>query len=155
MKLPYVLPLTLVCVTFTWGQTAPQRATEWQNGNRIVLSQMQGRSALTSTYSITPEHDLSIAEKGIDEGKKIVDGSLMLISGNWLAIKNLPVEKGYEIDELDGEVLTLKMLFALLDKAAPAGPGSVSAVKTIRVSGESEIPINTYTAGAACPDLGR
>jgi hypothetical protein len=136
-----MLSCILLCISFVWGQNAPQSETEWHKGNRIVLSEIQGSSSVTSTFLITPEHDLSILEHGTAHGKKMVDGSLMQI-GNWLLIKNLPLEKGYEMDELEGEVIELRMLLAILQRVAPAGPTSIRSISPVDKSGTAEIPLD-------------
>jgi hypothetical protein len=59
----------------------------------------------------------------VEKGKKQI-AELMVINGQsqWMLAKNVPLEKGYEIDALDGAVLGLKLALELLRAAAPGGP---------------------------------
>ncbi len=51
-----------------------------------------------------------------EKGKTEV-GELMGINGQsqWMLAKNVPMEKGYEIDALDGVVLNLKLALELME----------------------------------------
>ncbi len=46
----------------------------------------------------------------VEKGKK-QDAEMMVINGQsqWMLAKNVPLEEGYEIDALDGVVLSLKL----------------------------------------------
>jgi hypothetical protein len=58
---------------------------------------------------------------------------MMVINGQsqWMLAKNVPLEKGYEIDALDGVVLNLKLVLELLRAAAPGGPTGIKQKTTL------------------------
>jgi hypothetical protein len=75
---------------------------------------------------------------------------LMVINGQsqWMLAKNVPMEKGYEIDALDGVVLNLKLALELLRAAAPGGPTGIKQKTTFDVKDDKQ-PIVVNTASAS------
>jgi hypothetical protein len=85
---------------------------------------------------------------GLNKGKKEV-AQMMVINGKsqWMLAKNVPLEKGYEIDPLDGAVLNLKLVLELLRAAAPGGPTAVKEKTTFDVKEDTRsIAVNTASA---------
>ncbi len=73
----------------------------------------------------------------------------MVINGRsqWMLTKNVPLEKGYEIDPLDGAVLNLKLVLEFLRAAAPGGPTAVQGKTTVNIKEEiRSIAVNTASA---------
>jgi hypothetical protein len=68
----------------------------------------------------------------------------MLINGQrqWMLVKNVPIERGYEIDALDMPVLNLKLVLELLRAAAPGGPGQLKEKTTFDVKEEGADPVD-------------
>lgn len=56
-------------------------------------------------------------------------GRILVIAGRAMLMKDVAHEAGYEIDALDGPVLTHQLVMTSLDQAFPKGPGSVASGK--------------------------
>ena len=101
--------------------------------------------------SVTRGGDARIESSGFSEGKSFA-GSLMLISGNRMLTKDVPIEPGAEIDALDGPVLQARLALELLSRAAPGGPATLASAQAINVSdAKDSIKINTASAGGEFP----
>lgn len=128
---------------------AAKTDSEWYSPTRASIhAQDQGVSG-TILYEIAANQDLKITMVTEEKGKKDI-GELMVINGQsqWMLSKNVPMEKGYEIDALDGAVLNLKLVLELLRAAAPGGPTTVIEKTTFNVK-ESTRPIEVNTASAS------
>lgn len=91
----------------------------------------------------------------LEGGKKQV-GEMMVINGQhqWMLARNMPLEKGYEIDPLDGLVLNLKLALELLRAAAPDGPTGIREKATFDIREDRRaIAVSTASAsgGIAAP----
>ncbi len=123
--------------------------SEWYSPTRASIhAQDQGVSG-TILYEISSNQDLKITMVTEEKGKKQI-GELMVINGQsqWMLAKNVPMEKGYEIDALDGVVLNLKLVLELLRAAAPGGPTGIMQKTTFDVKEDSR-PIAVNTASAS------
>lgn len=80
-------------------------------------------------------------------GEKTEHGTLMLVSGRALLIKDLAVEDRYAIDAIDAPLLIYKLAITLLDQAIPEGPDQVQSSRKIDVS-EATRRIHVATASA-------
>jgi hypothetical protein len=92
--------------------------------------------------------DLKITMDTVEKGKKQI-AEMMVINGQsqWMLVKNIPLEKGYEIDALDGVVLNLKLALELLRAAAPGGPTGIKQKTTFDVKEDRRsIAVNTASA---------
>ena len=67
-------------------------------------------------------------------GKEVNQGSIGMIEGRTMIARGLKLERGYEIDALDGPVLSTRLLLALLNRAAPGGPDSLKESQDIDLS---------------------
>ncbi len=153
MRLALICLLGLLSARTSHAQytvTYEPSESAWHKGNRIVLTESSSAGASTSTFSIGTNRDMSVVTQTLVNGKQ-VDMHLMFIGGCWLALKDFPASKGQEIDVLDGEVITLRTLFTLLQKAAPGGPRSITQITTLKVSNKADIPIYTYDAQGGIP----
>lgn len=123
-------------------------ANQWYSLTHASLlwEDVDGRSE--TSYQVSRNGDTKITLTTEDKGLGQV-GEIMLINGQrpWMLTKNLPLEEGYEIDTLDGPVLNLKLVLALLRTAAPAGPGGITKATTVEVR-EDRRPITVSTASA-------
>jgi hypothetical protein len=73
----------------------------------------------------------------------------MFVNGqsHWMLTKNVPLEKGYEIDALDGPVLTLKLVTELLRVAVPDGPNAITKSTAVNLHERiKSIEVNTASA---------
>jgi hypothetical protein len=75
-------------------------------------------------------------------------GTIVVVGGRAMLMKNVQHESGYEIDALDGPVLMHQLVMTLLDQAFPHGPASVSASVPIKIVHKARaIRIATSSAG--------
>src|SRR5262249_3956844 len=135
-----------------------------------VPAQQDGREAwfhpseVTVTMSVTPGggfsrvtmfvmkgNDARIEVSGNADGKSYT-GSLMIVSGNRMLARNVPMEHGMEIDALDGPVLQVRLVLELLGRAFPGGPATLTAARVVDVKEMTEpVKVNTASAGGEYP----
>lgn len=105
-------------------QAKQQANSEWYNANQVSLTVQAEGITSTATYEITSDQDLKITTNTKGKNGQQGTSEIMFVNGqsHWMQAKNVPLERGYEIDALDGPVLTLKLVTELLRAAAPAAP---------------------------------
>jgi hypothetical protein len=113
-----------------------------------IRVQNQGATG-TILCEISGSQDLKITMDFVENGKKQL-AEMMLINGQsqWMLAKNVPLEKGYEIDALDEVILDLKLAIELLRAAAPAGQAGIKQKKTFDVK-EDRRSLNVNTTSAS------
>ena len=122
--------------------------SEWYSPTRASIRAQNQGAAGTILYEISGNQDLKITMDTVEKGKKQI-AEMMVINGQsqWMLAKNVPLEKGYEIDALDGVVLNLKLALELLRAAAPGGPTGIKQKATFDVKEDSRsIAVNTASA---------
>ena len=99
---------------------------EWYSPTRASISMQDQGTTGTILYEISGNQDLKITMDTVEKGKKQT-AEMMVINGQsqWMLAKNVPLERGYEIDALDGAVLSLNLALELLRAAAPGGPTGI------------------------------
>lgn len=121
---------------------------EWYSPTRASIHAQDHGAAVTILYEISGNQDLKVTMDTVEKGKKQV-AEMMVVNGQsqWMLAKNVPLEKGYEIDALDGVVLNLKLALELLRAAAPGGPTGIKQKTTFDVKEDSRsIAVNTASA---------
>jgi len=79
-------------------------------------------------------------------------GTIIVIGGHAMLMKDVEYEAGYEIDALDGTVLIHQLVMTLLDQAFPKGPSSVGASVPIKLTQKKRaIRIATPSAEGGFP----
>lgn len=128
---------------------ASKSESAWYSPTAASIHAEGQNAEVTFLYEVSANQDLRITMNGVDKGKKQV-AQMMVINGKtqWMLAKDVPLEKGYEIDPLDGAVLNLKLVLELLRAAAPGGPTTVIEKTTFNVK-ESSRPIEVNTASAS------
>jgi hypothetical protein len=122
--------------------------SEWYSPTRASIRAQDQSAAVTILYEISGNQDLKITMDTVEKGKKQI-AEMMVINGQsqWMLAKNVPLEKGYEIDALDGVVLNLKVALEFLRAAAPAGPTGIKEKATFEVKEDRRsIAVNTASA---------
>jgi hypothetical protein len=122
--------------------------SEWYSPTRASIRAQNQGTVATILYEISANQDLKITMDTVEKGKKQI-AEMMVINGQsqWMLAKNVPLEKGYEIDPLDGVVLNLKLILELLRAAAPGGPTGIKQKTTFDVKEDSRsIAVNTASA---------
>lgn len=120
----------------------------WYSPTRVTLHAQNQDNAAVMVYEISSNQDLRITMDAKVEGKREI-GTIMLVNGQrqWMLAKNVPMEKGYEIDALDMPVLNLKLVLELLRAAAPSGPSQIKEKTTFDVKEETRsIAVSTASA---------
>ena len=128
--------------------TAVKADNEWYSPTRASIRAEGTGASGTIFYEISGNQDLKITMNTAEKGKKQI-AELMVINGQsqWMLAKNVPLEKGYEIDALDGAVLGLKLALELLRAAAPGGPSAIKQKSIFDVKEDSRsIAVNTASA---------
>jgi hypothetical protein len=114
----------------------------WQTGNRIALHASDGTSTGDWQFELGEHDDLRL----------ILDsGELVVVDGRLLLSKGLELPPGAEIDALDGPVLMLKLVLALLERAHPAGPQAVEHEAPIEIQASESLRIATQSAAGEWP----
>jgi len=80
-------------------------------------------------------------------GNEVNRGSIGMIEGRTMIAKGLKLSRGYEIDALDAPILSMRLLLALLNRAAPGGPETLKERRNIDLS-EPRIGIQFATPSA-------
>jgi hypothetical protein len=122
--------------------------SEWYSPTRASIRAQEQGAAVTILYEIGGNQDLKVTMDILEKGKKQI-AEMMVINGRsqWMLAKNLPLEKGYEIDALDGVVLNLKLALELLRAAAPGGPTGIKQKTAFDVKEDRRsIAVNTASA---------
>jgi hypothetical protein len=124
---------------------AASKGSPWYAPTQVSLAIQAEGGASVVNYEISSSHDLKITTDA--EGRT---SEIMLVNGRsqWMLAKNALLEKGYEIDALDGPVLTLNLVLELLRAAVPSGPGGISKSTTFNLD-EKTKPIVVNTASAS------
>ena len=120
----------------------------WYEATRVTLRESAEGATSVSVYELDGD-DLKITIDAKGKDRKTESGQVLLITGRaqWMLTKGVKTEKGYEIDEIDGPMLELKMAVEFLRLAAPAGPESVKSKVEVKIDEPTKpIEINTISA---------
>lgn len=132
-----VLNLFALAANADCGPKAPDicaAGSPWYSANSIQLAVGQPNVADRTKFSLTvPDpQNLVIDLDNVFQGKS-QKGTIKLVEGRAMLTHGLSLEKGYEIDALDGPILTYQILVSLLSQAIPAGPDRFSGTKAINL----------------------
>lgn len=122
---------------------------DWYSVTSATLRYRNQDGGMTTLYEFGENQDLKITVE-VEENGRRTTGHIMLINGRrqWMLAKDAPLEKGYEIDAMDGPVLDLKLALELLRAAVPGGPSTVKEKATFDLK-ENRRPITVNTASAS------
>ena len=124
------------------------RESPWSDFTRFrVQPQGQGISG-TTTLTTHGRGDFTIDI----EDPRSTGGTIIVIGGRAMVMKDVERESGYEIDALDGTVLIHQLVMTLLDQAFPKGPSTVGAAAPIKIAQKKRaIRIATPSASGGFP----
>jgi hypothetical protein len=146
-----ILLLSLVCVAApSFGaEQKPAPLSDWFQEDHVAVEIRVPHEAVYSKTEIlrAPAGELQIDVESTD-GKQTQKGTILLVSGPWMVTKGLQLERGYEIDVIDGAVLQAQLPIQLLSRAFQRGPASVAARQAVDVKEATEaIHISTLQLG--------
>jgi hypothetical protein len=119
------------------AQTKPLIApdSEWARGNRILLGVTQARIGFSARWRFERAANGDILlEKDESRAGQAIAGALLLVGNGALAVKDGHVERGRELDSIDGPLVMLQLVLRLLERAAPSGPRGLSRDSRIDVA---------------------
>lgn len=123
--------------------------TGWAVFTRIALKQSVSGSQESVEWVGSFDHkslDISI-DVATQAAKEPMVGTIGLVGGQVMLTKGLKLQPGYEIDALDGPVLSMRLLFVLLQRVFPTGPSSI--VGTTNVDHTDRVGIKYATPSAS------
>lgn len=128
---------------------SPNNQSEWYSLTHASLHVQDDDGETTTVYEMAENHDMRITINGLAKGKRETS-QIMLINGQrqWMVTKNVPLERGSEIDALDVPVLELKVALELLRRAVPDGPRHVDKKMNVNVH-EANRPVSVNTTSAS------
>lgn len=134
-------------------QSPPSDPEPWFKGNKIAVTTTDRAQRNSATWKLESNDDGDLMlECDERQGSAIEKGAIIVVSGRAMLTRGLKLAKGYEIDALDGRMLTIKLVLTLLSRAFPDGPGSVGVRSSINlVENQLPISINTVSAGGEIP----
>jgi hypothetical protein len=101
----------------------------WSDFTQFRVQSRGAGSSGTTTWTTHGRGDFSV---DIEDGGP-THGTIIVVGGRALLMKDVPHESGDEIDTLDGSVLVHQLVMTLLDQAFPKGPSSVGVSAPIKI----------------------
>jgi hypothetical protein len=131
------------------GEQAKEEGdSQWYYPTRVSLHFQEETNSSDVTYEISNNGDLRVTANANATGGQQGPSEIMLVKSQWILARNMPMARGYELDALDGFVLTLKMVFELLRAAAPAGPSEITKRMAFDISEKTKsIEVSSISAG--------
>lgn len=119
MMLPVAGALLLGSAFAAEPSTEVLRAWSEMNHVSVRITTAQGGDYQQFYFDITPQHDLRVRVEDSAKGQA-TKGSVMLIGEHALLVKDLPLERGEEIDAIDSPALILQLIDKLLAASGKA-----------------------------------
>lgn len=116
----------------------------WYETNRFQVTITSRNQKSSGAYEFRKNKSDLRLEVNNQADNESDSGTILVIDNVMLLIKGLKTEAGYEIDVLDGNILSVKLAYALLVRAFPKGPDSIGDTLDANLSDRKhEISINT------------
>jgi len=119
----------------------------WYTLGSAEIHSNYGDASIDFTLELMPGNDARVHYR-FREGKEANEGEVLLVGGRVLALKGGRIERGYEIDYLDGPVLTMQTVVSLLHVAIPVGPAAVHGRRALSTS-EAKRRLDVATTSAS------
>ena len=138
----------------TWADCGPKdqdicaAGSPWYAANLVKMTVSQPNATDITRFTLTfPDPlNLVIDLDNVFQGKT-QKGTIKLVEGRAMLTRGLSLKKGYEIDALDGPILTYQILVSLLSQAIPDGPDKLAGNKSINIKEKKKgIRIATMSA---------
>lgn len=154
----FLFVLVISTLSFSYASALQQepctdpcgKATAWQDFNSFELRVSAPEQGGYDFYR--GRFDKETGDIAVDveqaEGSSVKKGKILMIGGRIMATEGPIVERGYEIDTLDGAVLNLQLVVKALGRAFPNGPASINTAQKVDFSdAKTGIQIATASAG--------
>jgi hypothetical protein len=116
----------------------------WSDFTQFRLQLRGDERSGTTTMTMHGPEDFSVSV----EDAPARHGTIIVVAGRAMMMKDVQHERGYEIDALDGPVLMHQLVITLLDQAFPNGPTSVGVSTPVKIAQKRRaIRIATPSAG--------
>ncbi|MPZ47007.1 MAG: hypothetical protein GEV05_27310 [Betaproteobacteria bacterium] len=123
-------------------------SSEWAKGNRVLLGVTQERLGFSAQWRFQRSGNgdivLDLEETRAGQARA---GALMLVANGVLLARDVPLERGRELDSFNGPLLMLQLVLRLLERAVPAGPASIKREMPIDAA-EHDRAVKVSTIGA-------
>lgn len=155
MRLPTILcagAALTVTSTLVFGDCGKDpecdELTAWSEFSAITLTLSQPGSPGTATWKGAFDHKTGDFAIDIDARYPGQDmkGTAGMVGGRVMLSKGLKLERGYEIDAIDGPVLSMRLAMIVLGRVYPQGPASLSGRVPIDYTGKVGIKYATPSA---------
>ena len=144
MKKRSLLASFLAVVAFT---TVAAEKTPWFRGNHVTVQVSTAGEANSTRYElwVSGPGDIRVEKSGAGKEKP---GSILLVGGRFLAMRNIDSEPGMEIDAMDVPALNWQLAAQLLERAFPGGPpASFPSKEVVITEPKQSIEVGTLSAG--------
>jgi hypothetical protein len=120
----------------------------WSRFTAFTLDLSEADSPPFASWQAQFDHKQNdiVIDLDVKTGKGRMKGAVAMVGGRVMLSKGLTLEPGYEIDALDGPVLSMKVVMILLGRIYPGGPDSISGEKRIDHRGKVGIKYATQSA---------
>lgn len=129
-------------------QSLPEGSSGWAQGNRVLLGVTQERAGFSAQWRFQRSAGSDIV-LDLEESRRgqMRAGSLMLVADGALLARDVPLERGRELDAFNGPLLMLQLTLRVLERAAPGGPKSIERDTKIELN-ERDKPVKVSGIGA-------
>jgi len=144
VKRRLLMAASLIAVAFT---TFAAEKTPWFKGNHVTVRVSAAGEKDSTRYElwVSGPGDIRVEES---DGEKTKTGSILLVGGRFLAIRDIDSEPGMEIDAIDVPALNWQLAAQLLERAFPGGPPTSFPSKEVTVAEPTQgIDVGTMSAG--------
>lgn len=107
--------------------------TAWAGFTRIVMKESYQDTTDVSEWRASFDHKTNDAliDTKMHVSGNVTSGTVALVGGRIMLSKGLKLKAGYEIDALDGPVLSMKLAMIVLGRIYPKGPEQISGQQDI------------------------
>jgi hypothetical protein len=105
-----------------------EKISDWARGNRLLIGVTQPRAGFSAQWRFDRADNGDILlEKDEQRAGQTTVGAVLLVGSGALAVRELRVERGHELDALNGPLLMLQLVLRLLERAVPSGPAGLTS----------------------------
>jgi len=112
-----------------------ESTSEWARGNRMLLGVTQESVAFSAQWRFdrAANGDIRIEKEELRAGQPSA-GTLIIVGNAAFGARDLQLERGRELDAVNGPILMLQLVLRLLERALPDGPKALTRETRIELS---------------------